>query len=187
MARKLYDGSFSIDFSLKTLRKITLIAISIIKEDIAMAIKLDPAARNGLEVFLTYPGIHAVWSYRVSHYLWRHHLKLLARITSNIARTLTGIEIHPGAQIGSRFFIDHGMGTVIGETTVIGNDVMLYHNVTLGSKGLSSLSGRSKGKRHPTVGDNVTIGAGTKILGDIVIGNGVSISANSVILEDVYL
>ena len=142
-------------------------------------IEKDPAARNKFEVFLTYPGLHAIWNYRVSHYLWTHHFKLLARLLSNRARRRTGIEIHPAATIGRRFFIDHGIGVVIGETTSIGDDVMLYHNVTLGARRYA------KGKRHPTIGNNVTIGAGAKILGPVSVGDGSRIKFNQVVLEDV--
>ena len=148
-------------------------------EDIDTAILRDPAARNRIEVALTYPGVHAVWGYRVSNFLWRHRLKLLARIYSNWIRTLTGIEIHPAATIGSPFFIDHGMGVVIGETAIVGDDVMIYHGVTLGSRGFAH------GKRHPTIGDGVVIGAGAKVLGAITVGTGARISANSVVTSDV--
>ena len=150
-----------------------------IKEDLATAIKRDPAARNKLEVFLTYPGVHAVWNYRISHWLWQRNIKLLARIFSNRARRRTGIEIHPGAQIGRRFFIDHGIGVVIGETTEIGDDVMLYHNVTLGARRFAT------GKRHPTIGTRVIIGAGAKILGPVHIADDARVSYNSVVIEDV--
>ena len=150
-----------------------------IKEDLATAIKRDPAARNKLEVFLTYPGVHAVWNYRISHWLWNHNFKLIARIFSNRARRRTGIEIHPGATIGRRFFIDHGIGVVIGETTEIGDDVMLYHNVTLGARRFAT------GKRHPTIGDRVIIGAGAKILGPVNIADDARVSYNSVVIEDV--
>lgn len=150
-----------------------------IKEDLATAIKRDPAARNKLEVFLTYPGVHAVWNYRISHWLWQRNIKLLARIFSNRARRRTGIEIHPGAQIGRRFFIDHGIGVVIGETTEIGDDVMLYHNVTLGARRFAT------GKRHPTIGNRVIIGAGAKILGPVNIADDARVSYNSVVIEDV--
>ena len=150
-----------------------------IKEDLATALKRDPAARNKLEVFLTYPGVHAVWNYRISHWLWQRNIKLLARIFSNRARRRTGIEIHPGAQIGRRFFIDHGIGVVIGETTQIGDDVMLYHNVTLGARRFAT------GKRHPTIGNRVIIGAGAKILGPVNIADDARVSYNSVVIEDV--
>ena len=150
-----------------------------IKEDLDTALKRDPAARNKLEVFLTYPGVHAVWNYRISHWLWKHNIKLIARIFSNRARRRTGIEIHPGAQIGRRFFIDHGIGVVIGETTEIGDDVMLYHNVTLGARRFAT------GKRHPTIGNRVIIGAGAKILGPVNIADDARVSYNSVVIEDV--
>ena len=149
-----------------------------IKEDLDTALRRDPAARHRLEVALTYPGIHAVWGYRISHFLWRRGFKLVARIYSNWIRTVTGIEIHPAAIIGRRFFIDHGMGVVIGESAVIGDDVMIYHDVTLGSRTYKS------GKRHPTIGNEVVIGAGARVLGNITIGHGARISANSVVLKD---
>ncbi|NBQ59991.1 MAG: serine O-acetyltransferase [Actinobacteria bacterium] len=150
-----------------------------ILEDIDTAKAKDPAARNRLEIVLTYPGVHAVWGYRIAHFLWRIKLKLLARIYSNWIRTVTGIEIHPAAKIGRRFFIDHGMGVVIGATAVVGDDVMIYHDVTLGARGISS------GKRHPTIGNNVVIGAGARVLGDIKVGDGVKISANMVVTKEV--
>ncbi|NBU94226.1 MAG: serine O-acetyltransferase [Actinobacteria bacterium] len=151
-------------------------------EDIDTALAKDPAARNRLEVALTYPGLHAVWGHRISHFLWQINLKLLARIYSNLVRGATGVEIHPGAKIGRRFFIDHGMGVVIGATTVIGDDVMIYHNVTLGAKSNVGVTGKEK--RHPTIGDNVVIGAGAAVLGNIKIGDGSKIAANSVVLKD---
>ena len=154
-------------------------ALKSIKEDLETAMLRDPAARNKAEIFLTYPGVHAIWNYRISHWLWQKNIKLLARIFSNRARRRTGIEIHPGAQIGKRFFIDHGIGVVIGETTIIGDDVMLYHNVTLGARRFAT------GKRHPTIGNRVIIGAGAKILGPVKVANDARISYNSVILEDV--
>jgi serine O-acetyltransferase len=150
-----------------------------IREDLNNAMLRDPAARNRFEVFLTYPGVHAVWNYRIAHFLWKRNLKLLARMLSNRARRRTGIEIHPGAQIGKRFFIDHGIGVVIGETAVVGDDVMLYHNVTLGARRYAT------GKRHPTIGNNVTIGAGAKILGPVRVCDGARISYNRVVLEDI--
>ena len=150
-----------------------------IKEDLENAMLRDPAARNKFEVFLTYPGVHAIWNYRIAHQLWTHGFKLVARMLSNRARRRTGIEIHPGAVIGDRFFIDHGIGVVIGETTQIGNDVMLYHNVTLGARRFAT------GKRHPTIGDRVTIGAGAKILGPVNIADEVRIPYNRVVLEDI--
>ena len=148
-------------------------------EDLDTALRKDPSARNRLEVALTFPGIHAVWGYRVAHFLWRSRLKLLARIYANWVRTVTGIEIHPAAKIGRRFFIDHGMGVVIGETAVIGDDVMIYHDVTLGS------TKYMKGKRHPTIEKGVVIGAGARVLGPITIGEGARISANSLVTRDV--
>jgi serine O-acetyltransferase len=154
-------------------------AIKYVREDLNTAMLRDPAARNKLEVFLTYPGVHAVWNYRLAHWLWCQNLKLIARIFSNRARRRTGIEIHPGAQIGKRFFIDHGIGVVIGETCEIGDDVMLYHNVTLGARRFAT------GKRHPTIGNRVIIGAGAKILGPVNVADDARISYNSVILEDV--
>jgi len=156
-----------------------LSVISTIKEDLETALRRDPAARNKLEVFLTYPGVHAVWNYRISHWLWQRNIKLLARIFSNRARRRTGIEIHPGATIGRRFFIDHGIGVVIGETANIGDDVMLYHNVTLGARRFAT------GKRHPTIGNRVIIGAGAKILGPVNIADDARVSYNSVVIEDV--
>ena len=153
--------------------------ITYIKEDLETALSQDPAARNKVEVFMTYPGVHAVWNYRISHWLWQRNIKLLARMFSNRARRRTGIEIHPGAKIGRRFFIDHGIGVVIGETTEIGDDVMLYHNVTLGARRFAT------GKRHPTIGNRVIIGAGAKILGPVKIADDVRISYNSVVIEDV--
>ncbi|MEN9516918.1 MAG: hypothetical protein RLZZ159_784 [Actinomycetota bacterium] len=148
-------------------------------EDLDAALQRDPAARNRLEVALTYPGVHAIWGYRVANLLWRRGFKLLARIYSNWVRAATGIEIHPGAKIGRRFFIDHGMGVVIGETAVVGEGVMIYHDVTLGARTFDH------GKRHPTIGDNVVIGAGARVLGNITVGSGARISANSVVTRDV--
>ncbi len=150
-----------------------------IREDLDNAILRDPAARNKFEVFLTYPGVHAIWNYRVAHKLWKHGFKLIARMLSNRARRRTGIVINPAAVIGHRFFIDHGIGVVIGETTQIGDDVMLYHNVTLGARRFAT------GKRHPTIGDRVTIGAGAKILGPVNIADDVRIPYNRVVLEDI--
>ena len=148
-------------------------------EDIDVAVNRDPAARNRIEVALAYPGVHALWAHRVSHFLWNHRLKLIARVLSNWSRCATGIEIHPGAKIGRRFFIDHGMGVVIGESAIIGDDVMLYHDVTIGARGYEL------GKRHPTLKNDVIVGAGARILGNITIGEHAVISANSVILKDV--
>ncbi|ADU96429.1 serine O-acetyltransferase [Thermovibrio ammonificans] len=150
-----------------------------LREDIKTVFERDPAARSVLEVLLCYPGLHAIWLHRVAHWLWCRDLKLLARLVSHFSRWLTGIEIHPGAKIGRRFFIDHGMGVVIGETTEIGDDVTLYHQVTLGG------TSTKKGKRHPTVGNNVVIGAGAKVLGPVKIGDNCKIGANSVVVKDV--
>ncbi|WP_456456564.1 serine O-acetyltransferase [Thermovibrio sp.] len=150
-----------------------------VREDIKTVFERDPAARSVLEVLLCYPGLHAIWFHRIAHWLWNHKLKLPARIISHISRWLTGIEIHPGAKIGRRFFIDHGMGVVIGETTEIGNDVTIYHQVTLGG------TSTKKGKRHPTIGNNVVIGAGAKVLGPVKIGDNCKIGANSVVVKDV--
>jgi serine O-acetyltransferase len=147
-------------------------------EDLETALRRDPAARNKLEVLLAYPGVHALWNHRVAHFLWNHRFKLLARIYSNWSRTATGIEIHPAATIGRRFFIDHGMAVVIGGTAIIGDDVMLYHDVTLGSRGFA------EGKRHPTVGNDVIIGAGARVLGNITIGEGSRIAANQLVTKD---
>jgi len=148
------------------------------REDVAAARLRDPAARGGLEIALLYPGLHAIWAHRVWHALWRRRLKFVARAGSQLTRWLTGIEIHPGARIGRRFFIDHGMGVVIGETAEIGDDVMLYHGVTLGGRQ------REGGKRHPTIEDGVAVGAGAKVLGPIVIGAGSVIGANAVVTRD---
>ena len=150
-----------------------------INEDIKAVLRQDPAARNSLEVVLTYPGLHAVWGYRIAHFLWQVKLKLAARIYSNWIRAVTGIEIHPAAKIGQRFFIDHGMGVVIGATAIVGDDVMIYHDVTLGAR-----TGGT-GKRHPTIGNNVVIGAGARVIGDISVGNGVKIGANMVVTKSV--
>lgn len=150
-----------------------------LKQDIQVVFERDPAARTSLEVFLSYPGVHAVFGYRIAHLLWKHKLKLLARLVSFFSRFLTGVEIHPGAKIADRLFIDHGMGVVIGETAEVGRDVTLYHGVTLGGVSLQ------KGKRHPTIEDNVVIGAGAKILGAITVGWGSRIGANAVVVKDV--
>jgi serine O-acetyltransferase len=150
-----------------------------IRDDIRSVFERDPAARSTLEVLLTYPGLHAVWAHRVAHCLWRWRLKLLARVLAQLTRWLTGIEIHPGATIGNRFFIDHGMGVVIGETAEIGDDCTLYHGVTLGG------TSWEKAKRHPTLGKNVVVGAGAKILGPIIIGDNARVGSNSVVVKDV--
>ena len=148
-----------------------------LREDLAAARLRDPAARSSLEIALLYPGLHAVWSHRVWHALWVRRVRFLARAGSQLTRWLTGIEIHPGATIGRRLFIDHGMGVVIGETAEVGDDVLLYHGVTLGGRT------RDAGKRHPTIGDGVAIGAGAKVLGPIRIGAGSVIGANAVVVE----
>src|SRR5512138_2608770 len=150
-----------------------------IHDDIQSVFDRDPAARSTLEVLLCYPGLHAVWGHRITHWLWTHDLKLPARWGSQLARGLTGIEIHPGATIGKGFFIDHGMGVVIGETAEVGLDVTLYHGVTLGGTSLE------KGKRHPTLGDRVVVGAGAKILGAIEIGANSRIGANALVVKPV--
>jgi serine O-acetyltransferase len=150
-----------------------------IREDIQSVFERDPAARSTLEVLLCYAGLHALWGHRTAHWLWAHRLKLLARAWSQAARFFTGIEIHPGAVIGRRFFIDHGMGVVIGETAEIGDDVTLYHGVTLG--GVST----AKGKRHPTIEEGVVIGAGAKVLGAITVGACSRVGANAVVVDDV--
>ncbi len=150
-----------------------------IRSDIQAVLDRDPAARNWLEVVLLYPGLHALWLYRVAHFFWRNGLFLPGRAVSQVARWLTGIEIHPGAQIGPGLFIDHGMATVIGETAEIGAHVTLYHNVTLGGVSLEKV------KRHPTLEDHVVVGAGAQILGPIVIGEHSRVGANSVVVKDV--
>jgi len=150
-----------------------------INRDISSVLERDPAARSRLEVFLVYSGLHAIWMQRITHWLWLRKVKFLARAMSQITRWLTGIEIHPGVTIGPGFFIDHGMGVVIGETAEIGADVTIYHGVTLGGTNLN------KGKRHPTIGDRVVIGAGAKVLGAITIGADSRIGANAVVVKSV--
>jgi serine O-acetyltransferase len=150
-----------------------------LKEDIRCVFERDPAARTGFEVLTTYPGLHAVQFYRISHQLWSANWKWLARMLSSLSRWLTGVEIHPAARIGRRFFIDHGMGVVIGETAEIGDDCTLYHGVTLGG------TSWQKGKRHPTLGNDVVIGAGATILGPIMMGNGSRVGSNAVVTKDV--
>ena len=149
------------------------------REDIQSVFRRDPAARNAFEVLTCYPGLHAVWLHRAAHALWRRDLKWLARSVSNFSRWLTGIEIHPGARIGRRFFIDHGMGIVIGETAEIGDDVTLYQGVTLGG------TSWNKGKRHPTLEDGVVVGAGAKVLGPFTVGAGAKIGSNAVVTREV--
>ena len=150
-----------------------------IKDDFAMVFERDPAARSKLEILFCYPGLHALIFHRVAHYLWNHNLKLFGRFLSHFSRWVTGIEIHPGAKIGKRFFIDHGMGIVIGETTEIGDDVSLYQGVTLGG------TTWTKGKRHPTLEDRVVVGAGAILLGPIRIGHDSRIGSSSVVIHDV--
>ncbi|NTW39769.1 MAG: serine O-acetyltransferase [Cellulomonadaceae bacterium] len=154
--------------------------LTVLREDLEVARLRDPAARSAVEVALGYPGVHAVWAYRVVHRMWREPaLRLPARLLSQATRAATGIEIHPGAQLGRRLFIDHGMGIVIGETSVVGDDVVLFHGATLGGKSMRH------GKRHPTLGDGVVVGAGAKILGPVWIGDGAQIGANAVVVKDV--
>ncbi|MET3574316.1 serine O-acetyltransferase [Bhargavaea ullalensis] len=149
------------------------------KEDIHVVFDQDPAARSAFEIVLTYAGLHAVWGYRVGHWLHGRGLRFMARAVSQFTRFLTGIEIHPGAQIGRRLFIDHGSGVVIGETCIIGDDVTLYQGVTLGG------TGKEKGKRHPTLGNNVLVASGAKVLGSITLGDNAKVGAGSVVLKDV--
>ena len=153
--------------------------LQMIREDLANARDHDPAARSDIENAIVYSGLHAIWAHRVAHALWVRGWKAPARVLAQFTRFLTGVEIHPGAKIGRRFFIDHGMGIVIGETAEIGDGVMLYHGVTLGGQVLTQT------KRHPTVEDDVTIGAGAKILGPITIGHGSAVGANAVVTKDV--
>lgn len=150
-----------------------------LREDIKTIFEKDPAARSLPEVLLCYPGLHAIWLHRIAHWAWRHRGFFLARFISHINRLLTGIEIHPGAKIGRRFFVDHGAGVVIGETTEIGDDVLLYQGVTLGG------TSAERKKRHPTLGNNVEVGAGAIVLGAITIGDGARIAAGSVVVKDV--
>ena len=149
-----------------------------VREDLATALRRDPAARSRLEVFLTYPGVHALWYHRVAHSWWTRGARLPARMLSNLARRRTGVEIHPAARIGRRVFIDHGMGVVVGETAIVGDDVLLYHGVTLG--GVSEKSGR----RHPMIGDRVSIGTGASVLGPVTIGADSVIGAAAVVVRD---
>ena len=154
---------------------------ALISEDLATAKRRDPAARSSFEIALLYPGVHALWLHRLAHRMWTTLplLRFPARLLSELGRTFTGIEIHPGAVLGRRFFIDHGMGVVIGETAEVGDDVLMFHTSTLGGRSMS------KGKRHPTVGDRVVIGSGAKVLGPITIGDDVQIGANAVVVKDV--
>jgi serine O-acetyltransferase len=165
---------------LAVIAAIKIILISVFfYEDIIAAKKRDPAAKGFIEILFLYQGLHALVWHRMAHFLYRARLYFPARLLSQMARFMTGIEIHPGAQIGRRFFIDHGMGVVIGETAIIGDDVLLYQGVTLGGTGLE------KGKRHPTIGNNVVIGGGAKVLGDIMVGDNSYIGANAVVIKDV--
>lgn len=148
-------------------------------EDVAAVFESDPAARSYFEVLLLYPGLHAVWTHHLSHWLWRHGMRFAARFVSQLSRFFTGIEIHPGAELGRRLFIDHGLGTVIGETAIVGDDVTLYQGVTLGG------TGKEKGKRHPTLGNHISVGSGARILGNITIGDNVRVGAGSVVLRSV--
>ena len=150
-----------------------------LKEDMAIVFERDPAARSYLEILTTYPGVHAILFHRLAHQIWKIKFFWLGRAISHISRFLTGIEIHPGAVIGNRFFIDHGMGVVIGETSIIGNDCTIYHGVTLGG------TSWKQGKRHPTLEDKVVIGAGAKILGPITIGKGAKVGSNAVVIKDI--
>lgn len=153
--------------------------LTTLRDDIRTALAKDPAATSATEVVLTYPGVHAVWLYRLAHWLWASDYALVARLVSHLARLLTGVEIHPGADVGNRLFIDHGMGTVVGETADIGDDVLLYHGVTLGGKSM-----RRK-KRHPTLEDGVTVGADATLVGPITIGENATVGAGAVVVEDV--
>lgn len=154
--------------------------LALLREDLEAARRQDPAARSAIEVALGYPGVHAVWAYRISHRMWREPgLRLPARLLSQFVRFLTGIEIHPAAQLGRRLFIDHGMGVVVGETAMVGDDVVLFHGSTLGGRSMKH------GKRHPTLGDGVVVGAGAKVLGPVWIGDGARIGANAVVVKDV--
>lgn len=149
------------------------------RDDISWVRENDPAAKSAIEVVICYSGLHALWAYRINHWLWHRGIRLLARMFSQAARWATGIEIHPAAKIGRRFFIDHGMGVVVGETTIIGDEVTLYQGVTLGG------TGKEQGKRHPTIGNGVVIGAGAKVLGNITVGDNCRIGAGSVVLRSV--
>ena len=155
-------------------------ALRSMRDDVAWVYQNDPAAKSTLEVWLCYSGLHALWFYRLNHWLWKHRAFLLARWFSQVARLLTGIEIHPGAEIGNHLFIDHGMGVVIGETAVVGDDVTLYQGVTLGGTSLDRGA-----KRHPTIGNGVVIGGGAKVLGNITVGDNCRVGAGSVVLRNV--
>ncbi|PMC75138.1 serine O-acetyltransferase [Brachybacterium sp. UMB0905] len=154
-------------------------AVARVREDLAAAHRRDPAATDDLTILLTSPGLHAIWTHRLAHRLWQRGARRSAMVLAQGARSVTGVEIHPAAQIGRRFFIDHGMGVVIGETAEVGDDVMLYHGVTLGGRSMERV------KRHPTVGDGVVIGAGARVLGPIELGDGSQVGANAVVVKDV--
>jgi serine O-acetyltransferase len=150
------------------------------RRDVQVALDRDPAARSALEVALCYPGVHAIWGYRAAHWLWQRHQWLAARCLAEAVHAVTGVDIHPGATLGPGLFIDHATGVVIGETAEVGTDVTIYHGVTLGAP-----SAKVRGKRHPTIGDRVVIGAGAKVLGPITVGAGASIGANAVVVKPV--
>lgn len=154
-------------------------ALKAAREDLQAALDRDPAAVSALEVALTYPGLHAVWGYRVAHQLWKKGMRFPARLIQNSTRFFTGVDIHPAASLGRRLFIDHAEGVVIGETAVVGEDVLIYHQVTLGG------TSNDPGKRHPTVGDRVVLGAGAKVLGPVTVGDDARVGANAVVLRDV--
>lgn len=154
-------------------------AVATAREDLAAAHRRDPAATDDLAILLTSPGMHAIWTHRIAHRLWARGARLPALVLAQGARSITGVEIHPGATIGRRFFIDHGMGVVIGETAEVGDDVMLYHGVTLGGRSME------RTKRHPTVEDSATIGAGARVIGPVVVGRGAQVGANAVVVKDV--
>ena len=154
--------------------------LRVLRDDLQAAHRHDPAARSLLEVALAYPGVHAIWVYRLAHRMWQvPPLRLPARLVSQVARAFTGVEIHPGARLGERLFIDHGMGVVIGETAEVGDDVVLFHGSTLGGKSMK------RGKRHPTLGDRVVVGAGAKILGPVWVGDDAQVCSNAVVITDV--
>lgn len=181
----LHDGTTTTRTArsaLSALRRGVQVARSTVKEDVDAAMARDPAAATRADVVVNSPGLHAIWAYRLAHRMWQHGTgaKAGARVLMTVTRAVTGVEIHPGATIGRRFFIDHGMGVVIGETAEVGDDVMLYHAVTLGGRTLARGH-----KRHPTVGDHVTIGAGARVLGNIEIGDGAQIGANSVVVKPI--
>ncbi len=156
-----------------------IVLMVVFREEIAVTRKRDPAAKSSLEIIFLYQGLHALIRHRIAHFFYKIKFFFIARFISQVSRLLTGIEIHPGAKIGKRFFIDHGMGVVIGETAIVGDDVLLYQGVTLGGTGLE------QGKRHPTIGNNVVVGAGAKILGNITIGDNSYVGANAVVIKDV--